>query len=108
MKVGHEPRIEPCCTMLVIAPLSAMWASNGCLIIAQTGQQGPVLFKGDKGINDAAHPSEGGPAEAGGLSASSLPLGIDRPARMLDINEIATKHLNFCILIRSEIYGENF
>ena len=32
-----------------------------CLIIASTGQQGPVLCKG---VNDAAHPPEGGPAEA--------------------------------------------
>ena len=39
-----------------------------CLIIALTWQQGPVLYKGGKGINDAARPPEGGPAEAGGFS----------------------------------------
>ena len=33
-----------------------------------------MLDKGDIGANDAAHPLEGGPAEAGGLTASSLPL----------------------------------
>ena len=26
LKVGHEPRLEPCLIMLVIDPLSAMWA----------------------------------------------------------------------------------
>ena len=25
-KLGHEPRLEPCLTMLVIGPLTAMWA----------------------------------------------------------------------------------
>ena len=25
-KVGHEPRLKPCWTMLIIGPLSAMWA----------------------------------------------------------------------------------
>ena len=45
-----------------------------CLIIAYTGQQGPVLYKGDKGVNVAAPPAEGDSAEAGGRSASSLPL----------------------------------
>ena len=43
------------------------------LVIASTGQQGLLLYKGAKGVNDAAHSPEGGPAEAGGLSASSLP-----------------------------------
>ena len=43
-----------------------------------------MLYKGDKGVNDAAclpeggpaegNPAEGDPAEAGGFSASSLPL----------------------------------
>ena len=32
-----------------------------CLIITETRQQGPVLYKGDNG---AARPPEGGPAEA--------------------------------------------
>ena len=55
-----------------------------CLLIAQTGQQGPVLYKGDKGVNVAARQHEGGPAEAGGLSVPSLPWSINRPARMPD------------------------
>ena len=38
-----------------------------CLIIAEAGKQGPVLYKGGKGVNVAAHPPEGGPAEVGGL-----------------------------------------
>ena len=40
---------------------------------------GPVLYKGDKGVNDAARPPKGGPAEAGDLSASSLPWNITPP-----------------------------
>ena len=41
---------------------------------------GPVLYDGD---NDAAHSPKGGPAEAGGLSALSLPLVlIPRPSQM--------------------------
>ena len=32
-----------------------------------------MQYKGDKDVNDAARSLEGGPAEAGGLSASSLP-----------------------------------
>ena len=42
-----------------------------CQLIALTGQQGPVLYKGD---NVAAGPPESGPAETGGLSVSNLPL----------------------------------
>ena len=58
---------------------------NVCLLIASTGQQGQVLYKGDKGVNVAARPLEGGLAEAGGLSASNLPLiSIPHPARMPD------------------------
>ena len=54
-----------------------------CLIIAWTGQKGPVQYKGVKDVNDAARPLEGGPANVGGFSASSLPLvSIPRPARM--------------------------
>ena len=34
----------------------------------------PVLYKGDKSVNDAVRPTKCGPAEAVGLSASSLPL----------------------------------
>ena len=33
-----------------------------------------MLYKGDKGVNDTACPLEVGPAEAGSLSASNLPL----------------------------------
>ena len=43
---------------------------------------GPVLYKGDKGINDAACPPKGGPPEVNSLSASSLLLSIFRPAWM--------------------------
>ena len=39
-----------------------------------------MLYKGDKGVNDAARPPEGGPAEVGGLSASSLPLQDNVPS----------------------------
>ena len=34
---------------------------------AGTGQQGPVLYKDEKGVNVAAHPPEGGPVEASSL-----------------------------------------
>ena len=47
---------------------------HGCLIIAYTGQQDPVQYKSDKGVNDAAHPPEGGLADTSSLLASSLPL----------------------------------
>ena len=43
-------------------------------ITAYTEQQSPELYKGDKGINDAVRPPEGGPTEAGDHSASVLPL----------------------------------
>ena len=33
-----------------------------------------MLYNGDKGVNVAARPSKSGPAEAGGLSVSSLHL----------------------------------
>ena len=33
-----------------------------------------MLYKGDKGVNDAARPPEGSPAQAEGLLPSSLPL----------------------------------
>ena len=39
---------------------------------------------GDKAVKDAARRPEGGPAEARGLSASSVPCSIDRPAQMPD------------------------
>ena len=64
---------------------------HGCLIIAKTGQQGSVLYKG---VNDAVRPPEGGPAEAEVLLASSLLLSIDRPARVPDspLKSHGTKH----------------
>ena len=44
-----------------------------------------MLYIGDKCVNVAACPAEGGPAEAGGLSTSNLPLvPIPHPARMPD------------------------
>ena len=46
----------------------------------QTEQQGPRLYKGDKGVNNAARPPECDPTEVWGLSASSLTFNIDRPA----------------------------
>ena len=39
----------------------------------KSGQQGSVLYKGDKGVHDATRPPAGGPAEAGGHMVSSLP-----------------------------------
>ena len=45
-----------------------------CLIIAETGQQGLMLYKGDTGVNVAARQPEDGPTEVGSLLASSLPL----------------------------------
>ena len=45
-------------------------SSHECLIIALIWQQGPVLYKGDKGVNDAACPSEDGPTETGGVKSA--------------------------------------
>ena len=42
--------------------------------------RGPVLYKGVKGVNEAARPPEGGPAETGGLSGSNLPLMDNAPS----------------------------
>ena len=44
------------------------------MIIAESGQQAPVLYKCDKGVNEAARSPEGGLDEAGRLLALSLPL----------------------------------
>ena len=44
-----------------------------CLIIAQTGQQGPERYEGDKGVCDAAHLPEGGPAKAGAFRRQVCP-----------------------------------
>ena len=41
-------------------------------------------IQGFKGVNNAAHPPEGGPAETGGLTASSQPLV---PFRSLALNQ---------------------
>ena len=47
-----------------------------------------------KGYSDAARPPEGGSAEAEGLSASNLPLNIDRLAQMPDslLKSLCMKH----------------
>ena len=53
--------------------------------MAWTRQQGLVLYIGDKGVNVAARPPEGDPAEAGGLSASNRSLiSIPHPTQMPD------------------------
>ena len=84
-KVGHELKLELCLTMLVInsqcnvglmnlpghGPKSG--SKHVCLIVALTGPWGQVLYKGDKGVNDAVCPPEGGSAEARDLLATSLP-----------------------------------
>ena len=41
--------------------------------MVQARMRSPVLYKGDKDVNAAVHSPEGGPAEARGLSVSSLP-----------------------------------
>ena len=56
-KVGYEPRLEPCWSMLLIDPRSAMWAWWAKLVPR----------------SNAAHPPEGDPTETGRLTASSLP-----------------------------------
>ena len=44
-----------------------------------------MLYKGVKGVNVAARLPKGGPGEAGGLSATSLPSDFNaRPVRMPD------------------------
>ena len=63
-KVGHELRLKPSWSVLLIDPLSAMWVSWGkqfheskfwsghiCWVIAWTRQQGLVLYIGDKGCS---------------------------------------------------------
>ena len=39
-----------------------------------------MLYKGDKGVNDAARPPEGGSTKLMGLSASCLPLLDNAPS----------------------------
>ena len=41
-----------------------------------------MLYQEEKGVSDAASPPEDDQTEAGDLSASSMLLKIDRPARM--------------------------
>ena len=41
------------------------------IIVGIRGQQGPVLYNGEKGINNAADPPESGPAEPGSLLTDS-------------------------------------
>ena len=61
---------------------------HGCLIIAWTRQQGPGLYKGDKGVNDAAHPPEGGPAEPGAFRPQvylcwTMPAGVKAKNKLM-------------------------
>ena len=93
-KVRHEPRLEPYLAMLLIDPLSAMWAWWA------KRDLDPNLV--DKGVSDAARLPEGGPAEA--LSASNLPRSIDRPARMPDspLKNLCTKQRSFSTHCASE------
>ena len=85
--VGNELRLESNLSVLLIDPLSAMrdkWSKqlhepkygsgHGCRIIDWTRWQGLVLYIEDKGVNNAARPHGGRPAETGSLTASSLPL----------------------------------
>ena len=56
-----------------------------------------MLYEGDKGVSVAAHPPEGVPAEAVGLSTSNLPLiWIPHLARMPDspakAREVSSKY----------------
>ena len=68
VKLNHEPKSG---------------SGHGCQVIAWTRQQGLVLYIGKKGVNVAARPPEGSPAETGGISASNLSLiSISHPARM--------------------------
>ena len=65
-----------------------------------------MLYKGDDGVSDAARSSEDGPTEAGDLSASSLPLSIDRPARILDdqLKSLCTKQRLIALPCWEEVY----
>ena len=73
--------------------------------LLKTGQQGPVLYKDNKSVNDAARPPEGGPAEADGR----LPWSIDHPAltALLDssLNSQRILIANPFIMICPSFYG---
>ena len=57
-----------------------------------------MLYKGEKGVNVAARPPEGGPAEVEVLSPSGLPLiSISIPARMPDGPAKARKYILFAV-----------
>ena len=93
-----EGKVKPCLTMLVIDPLSAIWAWFALLDMdPNLGPQGPVLCKCDKGVNDATHPPAGVPADTADLSAASLPWRIHRPARMLNSQQ---KYSFLCVSLR--------
>ena len=64
-----------------------------CLIIAYTGQQGSVLYIGDKYVYDADGPPEGGQPEIGGLSPSSLSWNIDRQLKKPLYEEVTCQDL---------------
>ena len=53
-----------------------------------------MLYKGDKGVYDAAHPPEDSPAEPGAFRPQVCHEAIDRPARMPDslLKNLYTKH----------------
>ena len=59
--------------------------------------------RGTKSVNDAAGPPESGPAETRGLSTSSLPWSVDRPARMPDspVKNLCTKQRSFLHCLRN-------
>ena len=87
-KVQHEPRLD-------YAGHRPTSCNVGLMSLAghgpKSGQQ--VLYKDDKGVNNAARPLEGDPAEAGYPSTSNLKWSIDRPARMLNspLRSLCTK-----------------
>ena len=74
-------------TLLLIASFSVMWAwwakqfhepkcgpENLCRFMASTKQQGLVIYIGYEGVNVAACPPGGSPAEMGSLTATGMPL----------------------------------
>ena len=60
---GHRPTLYNVGLMRLVGLGPKSGARHVCLVTAQTGQQGPVLYKGDKSVNVAARPPEGGPSE---------------------------------------------
>ena len=69
VNTGYQPTWCNVGLMSLVGYGPKHWSRHVCLIIAKTGGQGPVLYKSDKGVNDAP---KGGPAEAEGISASSF------------------------------------